>query len=58
MGNLTIGCLGGDGGNSLGPGEAEAFYWWISLPFKIPFIMLRLVAGGLIKLIGSKDRIL
>ena len=59
MGSVTLGeGFGAMGGNPLGPGEAEAFFWWISLPFKIPFFVLRLVARGLIKLIGSKDRIL
>lgn len=58
LGNLTIGGGVSDGGNPVGPGEADAFYWWISLPFRILFFTLRLVVRGLFKLIGSKGRIL
>ena len=57
MGSVTLGeGFGAMGGIPLGPGEAQAFYWWISLPFRILFFVLRLIVKGFIKLIGSKGR--
>ena len=51
LGNLTIGGPGAaDGGNPLGPGEVDAFYWLLSLPFRMLLFIARLLFKGRLKL--------